>query len=109
MYSSTYASPERFNASVTPYYRIVVSTAAGRVELSCNAPDRLVNELRAALDGSTESAVVVWREVLGCGSNLAEATEVTFEADTRLFDWSRLTFKTERAAEVLGPLAALPR
>ena len=109
MYSSTYASPERFNASVTPYYRIVVSTAAGRVELSCNAPDRLVNELRAALDGSTESAVVVWREVLGCGSDLAEATEVTFEADTRLFDWSRLTFKTERAAEVLGPLAALPR
>jgi hypothetical protein len=109
MYSSTHASPEQFDASVTPYFRIVVSTANGRVELDCNAPDDLVSQLRAALDGATDAAARVWGEVLGCGPRLTDATDVTFEGDTRVFDWGRLTFKTERAAVVLGPLAALPR
>jgi hypothetical protein len=106
MYSSTYASPAAFDAAVVPYYRIVLSTPRGRVELACNAPDDLVTDLRAALDGSSESAARVWREVRGCGSNLEDATDVTFEGDTRVFDWDRLAFKTERAAIVIGPLAS---
>ncbi len=96
----------QFDAAVRPYYRIVVRTAAERVELTCDAPDNLVRALRAALDGSSEAASRVWREVRGCGSGLEDATSVTFEGDRRIFDWERLTFTTERAAIVLGPLAA---
>ena len=106
MYSSTYPGPAQFDASVTPYYRIVVWTAGKRVELTCNAPDNLVRALRAALDGSSEAASRVWREVRGCRSGLDDATSVTFEGDRRVFDWERLTLTTERAAIVLGPLAA---
>jgi hypothetical protein len=50
----------------------------------------------------------VWREVLGCGSGLADANSVTFVGDKHRFDWDSLTFETERAAFVLGPLAAVP-
>jgi hypothetical protein len=106
MYSSTYATPAAFDAAVAPYYRIVLSTPRGRVELACNAPDDLVADLRAALAGSSESTARVWREVRGCGSNLEDATDVTFEGDTRVFDWDRLAIRTERAAIVIGPLAS---
>jgi hypothetical protein len=105
MYSSTYASPARYDAAIAPYYRIVVSTDRGRVELSCNAPEDLVDDFRAALGGSGEAAVRVWREVRGCSGNLGDAHDVTLEGDVRVFNWDRLTFTSKRAAVVLGPLA----
>ena len=106
MYSSTYDGPEQFDASMTPFYRIVVSTGLDRVELTCNAPDNLVRTFRAALDGSTEATTRVWREVHGCRPGLEAATSVTIEGDTRVFDWDHLTLTTRRAAIVLGPLPA---
>jgi hypothetical protein len=110
MYAYTYASPEAFNASMAPYYRIMVSTASGRVELDCNAPEDLVDDLRAALDGSATAAEQVWREVRGCAGDLKDPLAVTFEGDRRAFDWNRLELRTERAAIVVGPLpsAATP-
>ena len=59
MYSSTYASPEQFDASMTPYYRIVVSTGLDRVELACNAPDNLVRDVPCGarrVDGGDQPA-----------------------------------------------------
>jgi hypothetical protein len=91
---------------MTPFYRIVVSTGPNRVELTCNAPDNLVRTFRAALDGSTEAANQVWREIQGCRSGLEAATDVTIEGDRRVFDWDDLTLTTHRAAIVLGPLRA---
>ena len=106
MYSSTYISPEQFNAAVTPYYRIVLSTPRGRVELSCNAPNALVAAMHAALHGSSEAVVRVWRDVRACRSQIEDATSVTFEGDRRTFDWEQLRFRMDRAAIVLGPLQA---
>lgn len=106
MYSSTYETPEEFDASMMPFYRIVVSTGPNRIELTCNAPDNLVRTFRAALDGSTDAASQVWREIEGCRSGLEAATDVTIEGDRRVFDWNHLTLTTHRAAIVLGPLPA---
>ena len=106
MYSSTYMTPEQFNAAVAPYYRIVLSTPRGRVELSCNAPNALVAAMHAALNGSSEGVARVWRDVRACRSQTGDATSVTFEGDRRTFDWKHLRFTMERAAIVLGPLQA---
>jgi len=107
MYSSTYDSPEQFDASMTPYYRIMVSTGPDRIELTCNAPGNLVRAFRAALDGSTEATSRVWREVHGCRSGLEAATNVIIEGDRRVFDWDHLTLTIHRSAIVLGPLPAV--
>jgi hypothetical protein len=106
MYSSTYASSDEFNAAMVPYYRIVVSTDRGKVELSCDAPENLVDEFRVALQGSNDATARVWRAVLGCAPNIGKARQVTLEGDRNVFDWERLAFTSTRAAIVLGPLAA---
>jgi hypothetical protein len=109
MYSSTFASSVEFDAAMVPYYRIVVSTAEGNVELSCDAPENLVEEFRIALQGSPDASARVWRAVHGCNRNLRAAKQVVLEGDRHAFDWRELKFKTTRAAVVLGPLAAQPR
>lgn len=106
MYSATYASPAQFDASMVPYYRIMVSTDREKVELPCNAPEDLVEVFRAALAGSADAAADVWRAVRGCGGDRADARSVTFEGELRVFDWDRLRFRTTPAAVVLGPLPA---
>lgn len=105
MYSSTYASSDEFNAAMMPYYRIVVSTDSGSVELSCGAPENLIEEFRIALQGSNDAAARVWRAVRGCAPNIGAARQVTLEGDQHVFDWERLAFKSTRGAIVLGPLA----
>jgi hypothetical protein len=104
MYSGTFASPAAFDAAMVPYYRIVVATDAGPVELACNATEDLVEQFRAALDGSKEATDSVWAAVRGCRRDLEGARSVALEGDRRKFDWDRLTFLTERAAIVVGPL-----
>jgi hypothetical protein len=106
MYSSTYASIEEFNAAMVPYYRIVVATDRGNVELSCDAPENLVEEFRVALQGSSDATARVWRSILGCAENIGTPHQVTLEGDRNVFDWERLAFTSTRAAIVLGPLAA---
>jgi hypothetical protein len=106
MYSSTYSSSDDFDAAMVPYYRIVVTTAEGNVELPCNAHDNLVDDFRTALQGSTDASARVWDAVKGCGRNLRGAKQVTIEGDRHVFDWRELKFNTTRAAVVLGPIAA---
>ncbi len=108
MYATTYAGQAAFDASMPPFYRIVVTTDRGNVDLSCNASEELVAEFRAALHGSQEGAATVWRAVRGCRPDLAGARQVTFEEDRRVFDWDRLTFTTTRGVAVIGPLPHSP-
>ena len=106
MYSNTYANFAAFDRSMVPYYRIVVSTPHGTVELDCDASEDLVEEFRAALQGSEEATAGVWRRIRACGDDLPDAAQVTLEGDSRVFDWRRLNLVWTRAAVVLGPLAA---
>ena len=76
------------------------------MELSCDAPENLVEEFRVALQGSNDATARVWRAVLGCAQNIGTARQVTLEGDRNVFDWERLAFTSTRAAIVLGPLAA---
>jgi hypothetical protein len=105
MYSSTFASSDEFDAAMVPYYRIVVSTADGNVELACDAPENLVEEFRIALQGSPDASARVWRAVNGCNRNLRAAQQVVLEGDRHVFDWQALKFRTTRAAVVLGPIS----
>jgi hypothetical protein len=104
MYSSTYASSAEFDAATVPYYRIVVSTDQGDVELPCDAPEDLVEQFREALEGSRDAAEHIRRAVRGCGRDLDTARRVTLEGDRHVFDWKQLQFNTTRAAVVLGPI-----
>ena len=107
MYSYTFASPEEFNAWMPPVYRIVVTTDRGAMELRCHANEDLVEQLKAALGGSAESAATVWRVARACrGEDLSRARALTVEEDHPVFDWNRLQFTVTRAAVVHGPLSA---
>jgi hypothetical protein len=111
MYSNTHASAAAFDASIVPFYRIVISTPRGPIELSCNASDDLVEEFRAALHGSEEAAATAWRRARACGTDISDADSMTLEGDSRVFDWQRLKITSTPAAEILGPLpvdASLP-
>jgi hypothetical protein len=105
MYSGTYASAADYEASRPPRYRIMASTDHGTVELRCSPHEEFVREFEAALHGSSEARVTVWRALRGCVENLAPVRSVTLEGDVQAFDWQRLEF-TSHAAAVLGPLAA---
>lgn len=107
MYATTYASPEAFNASQPVTYRIVVVTGADRVAISCNPSEDLVDEFRAALQGSREAAARVTRAVYGCRPDLASAAGIVFEEYRRVFDWERLTF-TSTPPVVIGMLKTSP-
>lgn len=104
MYRNTFPSPQAFDASIQPYSRILVTTAAGTVELTCNAGEDLVDEFRAAVAGSADAAMTIWRAVEACRPDLSDVRDATIEQDLRLFDWNRLTFTITRAATVIGPL-----
>jgi hypothetical protein len=107
MYSYTFASPEEFNAWLPPIYRIVVTTDQGVIELRCHANEDLVEQLKAALGGSAESAATVWRAVRACrGEDLSRARALAVEEDHPSFDWNRLQFTVTRAAVRHGPLNA---
>jgi hypothetical protein len=104
MYSITHASAAAFDASMVPFYRIVVSTPRGRIELNCNASEDLVEEFRASLHGSEEAAATAWRRARACGTDISDADSMTLEGDSRVFDWQRLKITSTPAAEILGPL-----
>ena len=104
MYSWTFASTDQFDAYVRPYYRIVVATHGGDVELACNASEDLVEEFQEALRGSSGAAESIWASVHGCRRDITGARDVRLEGDRRVFDWKTLEFTTTRAAIVLGPL-----
>jgi hypothetical protein len=108
MYSVTHASPAAFNAARRPLHRIVVTTGDTVVELSCNASGDLVEDFQAALRGSPEASATVWRAVGACRPDLANAPQVTFYEESRVFDWERLVFTTVPRVE-LGTLAAAER
>ena len=107
MYSATYASPDTWNRTRPPVYRIVVTTAHGNVELTCNPHGEFIREFEAALDGSAQARRNVWRALEGCGQDISDARQVVFEGDRRVFDWDRLIFTTTRSVSTLGPLAAM--
>lgn len=105
MYAGTYESPEAWNATRDPIYRIVAMTDRGRRELSaCNPHGEFVNEFRSALKGSAAAAASVWDALRGCGEDISDAREVTLEGDLHTFNWKTLVFTTTRTAVVLGPL-----
>jgi hypothetical protein len=106
MYSTTYNSPAAYNARLSPSFRIMASTDRGNVQLTCNPHGEFVREFQAALDGSPDARVSVWRALGGCGHDLADVHRVTLDGDLRTFDWNRLEFTSVRSAVVLGPLAA---
>ena len=107
MYSYTFASPEEFNKWMPPVYRIVVTTDQGPLELRCRANEDLMEQLTAALGGSSESAATVWRAVRACrGEDLSSARALVVEEDHPVFDWNRLQFAVIRAAVIHGPLSA---
>ena len=103
MYSTTYASPAAFNASRGLSYRIIVVTDGDRVALSCNPTGEIVDEFRAALQGSAVAAAGVWRAVLACRPDLAGARQVTFEQTRPVFDWNTLKFTSEMPT-IIGTL-----
>jgi hypothetical protein len=105
MYAYTFASAEEFNAWIPPVYRIVVTTDQGVMELRCHANEDLVEQMKAALGGSAESAATVWSAVRACrGEDLSRARTLSVEEDHPVFDWNRLQFTVTRAAVVHGPL-----
>jgi hypothetical protein len=107
MYSATYASPQVWNASRPPLYRLVVFTEQGRTELpACNPHEEFVREFETALKGSAAARTHVWQALRGCGPDLAGARDVILEGDVRTFDWDRLRFTVNRSAVTLGPLLA---
>jgi hypothetical protein len=106
MYSYTFASAEEFNAWLPPIYRMVVTTDQGVMELRCHANEDLVEQLKAALGGSAESAATVWRAVHACrGEDLSRARALAVEEDHPVFDWNRLQLTVTRAAVIHGPLS----
>jgi hypothetical protein len=109
MYSSTFTSEAAFNAAMPPYYRIVVATDQGRVDLSCNASEDMVDALQMAVAGSADAARTIWRAVHGCRPDLTSARAVWVEQDRRVFDWTRLEYTTTRAVATVGPLEASDR
>ncbi len=105
MYSDTYASPAAYDASVRSVYRLSVTTAVGRVELSCNASAALVADFRSGIDGARDAADRVWHAVHACRPDLENAHDVTLFEERRAFDWQRLTFSVQRST-TLGTLGA---
>jgi hypothetical protein len=108
MYSWTFASTDAFDAAFVPYYRIMVDTSAGDIELGCNATEDLVEDFHAALQGSGVATARVWRAVHACGSDMGTPRSVWLEGDRRVFDWQQLTLHSARAALIVGPLRADP-
>ena len=107
MYSGTYDSPEVWNATRTPTYRLVLSTAEGRKELpACDPYPAFIRTFETALEGSAEARTQVWQALRACGEDLSGARDVTLEGDVRVFDWERLTFTIQPSAARLGPLQA---
>jgi hypothetical protein len=104
MYSDTYASPEAFTAAQRPWYRIVVSTDTGDVELSCDASGELLEDFRDALGGSAEAEATLLRAVIACRPDLAAARRVSIQQERRAFDWDRRAFVTEPRV-ILGTVA----
>jgi hypothetical protein len=105
MYSATYESPEVWNASRSPTYRLIVATDAGPLELrACDPYGEFVRDFERALEGEAASRARVWQALSGCGQDLSRARGVTLEGDLRTFDWNQGTFAVSRAAVTLGPL-----
>ena len=108
MYSGTYESPEIWNATRTPTYRLVLSTDRGRVDVTtCDPYPAFIREFAVALEGSPEARAGVWRALQACGQDLTNVREVTLEGDVQVFDWERLTLTKHESAVKLGPLPAL--
>ena len=107
MYSGTYESPEVWNATRTPTYRLVLSTTEGRKELpACDPYPAFVRTFETALAGSVEARTRIWQALRPCVEHLSAVRDVTLEGDVRVFDWERLTFTILPSAARLGPLHA---
>jgi hypothetical protein len=105
MYSGTYDGPQDYASRRPPRYRIVASTDTGNVELlRCSPHEEFVRQFEAAVNGSAEASMGVWRALGGCTDDLGAVRQVTLVGHLEAFDWDRREFTT-LPLPTLGPLA----
>ena len=105
MYSTTYDTPEDYEAASNLVYRVVGIVGQQPVELpGCIVDDAAVRELEAAAGGDA-GARARMKGLLGpCLSKRPGVNVVRLEGDRQVYDWEARRFEWRRRLEVIGPV-----
>jgi hypothetical protein len=105
MYSTTYDTPDDYEAASNLVYRVVGIEGRQPVELAgCVVDDAAVRQFEAASGGDAGARARV-KGLLGpCLSKHPGVTMVRLEGDRQVYDWEQRRFEWRRRLDVVGPV-----
>jgi hypothetical protein len=107
MYSTTYATPEAYEAASNLVYRVVDASEGGAVDLpGCVVDDRVAAIARNAIAGNQEDLALLRRAIGRCVTGRPDVRRVALEGDREVFIWEESRFAWKRRLDVVGPFDA---
>jgi hypothetical protein len=107
MYSTTYGSPEDYEAASNLVYRVVaVADGRSRDLPGCVVDDTVAAIARRALGGSADDLRLLRAAVGDCLRSSPEVRQVALEGDRQVFLWNESRFAWKRRLDVIGPIEA---
>ena len=105
MYSTTYSSPEAYEAASNLEYRVVEVDEHRAADLpGCVVDEAGARAVAAAADGDVSARARV-RGLLGpCLADRRGVSMVRLEGDRQVYDWQQRRFDWRRRVEVIGPV-----
>jgi hypothetical protein len=107
MYSTTYASPEAYEAASNLVFRVVGVTPSGSFDLpDCTIDDTAAQSFVRAVQGDATERVRIKGLIGECVDRRPDVVEVSIEGDKRVFNWQTRRFEWKRALDRIGPADA---
>jgi hypothetical protein len=104
MYSTTYASPEAYEAASNLVFRVVGVTPSGSFDLpDCTIDDTAAQSFLRAVQGDANERVRIKGLIGECVDRRPDVVEVSIEGDKRVFNWQTRRFEWKRALDRIGP------
>jgi hypothetical protein len=105
MYSTTYGSPEDYEAATNLVYRVVGISADDASDLpGCIIDDAAARTVEAASRGDARAREQVKALIGPCVSDRPDVTMVRLEGDRQVYDWQQRRFHWRKRLDVVGPL-----
>jgi hypothetical protein len=105
MYSTTYGSPEEYEAQSNLVYRVVAVAGQERTELpDCEIDDHAARLVEVAASGGAEERERVTALLAPCLSGFPGVQVLQLEGDRRIYDWEHGRFEWKRGIDIIGPV-----
>lgn len=107
MYSTTYASPEDYEAASNLEYRVVDVSSGPASDLpGCVVDDRVAEIARGAAVRNADAVRLLKQAIAGCLQGRPQVRLIALEGDRQVFVWSESRFVWKRRLDVIGPIDA---